>query len=269
MKKYLFLIVVLAMVLSICAFAAETKDAKQLMNSLYSSKGEPIRDAIMDADVFIDIKETPFSASKTRVKAAENKMYFLAPNKFRIDIVNAVPNLPISGTTKTIIRDGKYTYTFVAYGDAPAKIDIDKPGSTGYLPFFLQKYPIYDDFKYFYLGQEKIDGQMLDVVALINPASYVDYNDNMVRVWINTEKQIPVKIEYSKYKDKDKKETYNVRIKYQDLRQLPDGRWWPFKVLIEEANKDTDWIFKFSNVAIFKRAAVNVGLEESLFKPIK
>lgn len=272
MKKLFFLIAVLIIVSAIvvpCYAESKVKDAKQLMDHLYRPDGqEPVRDAIIDAEKIMEVSEGPFALSTVKIKVTQDKMFFLAPNKFRADVQDTNPNSPLYGQTRTIIRNGKFVYTFIAFGEAPAKMEIDKPENTNYLPYYLQKYPITNEYKYIYLGQEKINDQVLEVVGLYNPANYVDYKTNLTKVWIDAKKWVPYKIEYTRYATKDKKDTYIKRVYYQDVRQLDDGRWWPFKITIEEFNKDSKGKFVFESAMIYKRVAVNTGLQEELFKPM-
>ena len=272
-KKYFYLILAMVLLFALCcsisAFAEDGKDAKQLLEHLYCPEGqEPVRDAVIESEKYMEVSESPYATSTKKIMVSQDKMFFLSPNKFRADILDTNPASALYGHSRTIIRDGKFVYTYVAYGVDFAKMEVDKPENTAYLPYYLQKYPIFSDFKYIYLGQEKINDQIYEVVGIFNPASYVDYKTNLVKVWIDAKKWVPYKIELTKYKDKEKKETYLRRTSYGDVKQLPDGRWWPFKITIDGFNKAKDR-FIFESAVIYKKVAVNVGLEEDLFKPVK
>ncbi|MFH1454449.1 MAG: outer membrane lipoprotein-sorting protein [Armatimonadota bacterium] len=274
MRKYLLLTILV--LFTVCLFAQPAnaiveKDPMELLNHLYAPKGElPLRDLIADADLYAYVKEHPYSPDSMLTNIYKFRIFYTAPNKLRIDQVNTNKTVPsvVLGAFEVVIRDGKTVFIYVPYGDMPVKMDLDKPSPSIYLPFYIQKYPTYNNFKYVYLGQEKEGDKIIDVVGIINPKE--DYAVNMTKLWIDSEKWVPAKLEYTKYVDPKKKgDTYTKRVTYTDVRQIRDGRYWPFKIKIEELNKDTKDKFEFESTLIYKDVIINTDLDPDLFAPMK
>lgn len=272
MKKYLFLIMAVLVLFAqglLPLYAADAEnDPRELLGRLYSPAGQPpIR------DLLADLRQRGTDDKGVDVQISESKIYFLAPNKFRSDTTYSSANQPIlaGAIYYTIIRDGNYVYKFMPHSNDPVgKITVDTPESSLILPFYIQKYLVYNDYKYVYLGWEKIDGQILKVVGMINTNKIADedYKISMVKVWIDTDKQIPFKVEISMYPDKKDKTIVSVkRITYRDPQKLDDGRYWPFQILIENDAKGNNK-FKPECTIFYDTIGINVSLDPSLFTPL-
>lgn len=249
-------------------YAAEVEnDPKQLLERLYSPGGQPpIR------DLLADVKQRGKDDKGVDVQISESKIYFLQPNKFRSDTTYSSSNQPVlaGAIYYTIIRDGEFVYKFVPYGETYVKIGKDPKEPSLILPFYIQKYLSYNNYNYVYLGQEKIDDKLLKVIGMINPGKIdsKDYKISMVKIWIDTEKWIPFKTELSMYPDSKDKTVVSVkRITYRDIRQLDDGRYWPFQVQIDTDAKG-DNKFKSESTIFYNTIGINVALDPSLFAPM-
>ncbi len=236
---------------SIASFAATgNSKAVQLVDNLYGGQNvAPIRDLIVEMDCTDSDEKTG-----QLMPSSKDKVYFKAPYKLRIDTIIQDPGGPLDQRQAIIIRDGVTAWHYLSTGQYPVKKRPDNPSPTSNLPFSIQKYPI-DTTKSYEMGAVKtIEGVNAQEVIIKNPQDPKDVRS----VCIDTKRLVPLRQDYTRT-DGDK--TTNVTVEYSDIRQLSDGRYFPF--LIKIYNNGT-----LQKVRCYKGVSVNVGLDDAFFNPM-
>lgn len=269
MNKFLCLVIILALFITFPAFA-EKYTARQLVDHLYVTGGQlPINDMMIVMDIY-NLVEGEGGAPSMMQQISRDKVFFKAPNKLRVDSLITDKNTPLQGKLITIIRNGVMRFMYISLGEFPIKKEKDTPTPSSLVPFNIQKYPSDTAFKYVYLGNETINNKKIETVGIIKPE--VDPRENLVKVWIDTDKWIPVKVEMKKVvkitqKDEEGKEqkvekVFSKVIAYEEPQQLKDGRWMPFVLKIYFAGE-------LISKVVYSQVGVNAGLQDDLFEPMK
>ena len=233
------------------AFAAQSNQARQLVESLYAPNGVmPIRDLVIELECY-DLS----SESNAFVLGSNDKIYFKAPNKLRIDAVINDPGGPMDKKEAIIIRDGINVWHYISMGQYPVKKALDQPSGTLNLPFNIQKYPIDASKKYTIKGKKTIDNVETVEVLIENPQ---DENDTKT-VYIDTKRLVPLRLDAIRISDKQK---ILVRAEYKDITKLADGRFFPKKIDIYENDVH-------KKIRIYKGLEVNCGLDDSMFNQMR
>lgn len=227
------------------SLSAAPTDARQLVEQLYTAPGTmPIRDLVVE----LECLDT--DSNGTMVLSSRDKIYYKYPNKLRIDAIINNPGGPMDQKEAIIIRDGLNAWHYVSMGQYPVKKANDRPLATLNLPFYIQRYEIDNNKTYTYTGIKQIDGVTAKVVKIESPEG-----DNRT-VYLDTSRNVPLRQEFTKTADKN---TVKVLVNYKDIKQLDDGRYFPFTIEISE----NDNLVKIRK---YKGVKANVGLEDSLFE---
>lgn len=260
MKKIFCLVLILFLFVSIPVFA-EKYTARQLIDHIYITGGQlPINDMVIVMEVN-SLEEGDAGAPPMMKLTSKDKVFFKKPNSLRVDSMIAEQNSPLQGKLITIIRDGNMRFMYISMGEFPIKKEKDTPTPSSAIPFNLQVYPSDTAFKYIYLGSENMDGKKTEIVGVINPNA--DPRINLVKVWIDVQKWIPARVEKKQIvKSGNKEEVIDKAVVYKEPQKLKDGRWMPFVLEIYIKGELTQ---KF----VYTQVGVNVGLEKSLFEPLK
>jgi len=232
----------------------DAEQARQLVEQLYTPKGVlPIKDMIVE----LEDNETAEDAPANLVNRAKTKIFYKFPSKLRVDQVHNAPNNSLDGRMTVIIRDGTYMWVY-AMGQYAAKKTSDSGQATLALPFDIQKYRKDAEREYHYLGKETMDNIPVHRVQVLNPA----VPGWCAVVWIDPERRVPLQLEAAIPHEKDAGKFKSKRVLYKDIRKLEDGRWFPFQIQIFDGEI-------LRQVKLYKGVKVNVGLDETLFQPMK
>ncbi|MGM9998805.1 MAG: hypothetical protein ACI38Q_05375 [Candidatus Bruticola sp.] len=232
-------------------WAAKPDQARQLIESLYAPKGVmPIRDLVIELECY-DLA----SESNAFVLSSNDKIYFKAPNKLRIDAVINDPGGPMDKKEAIIIRDGINVWHYISMGQYPVKKALDQPSGTLNLPFNIQKYPIDANKKYTLKGKKNIDGVDTAEILIENPQ---DENDTKT-VYVDTQRLVPLRLDAVRISDKQK---ILVRAEYKNIEKLADGRYFPKKIEIYENDVH-------KKMRVYKGLEVNCGLDDSMFNQMR
>lgn len=231
--------------------------ARQLIDHLYVVNQQlPIQTVIVEMDATaLPAKEK--GGTGNLVPASKDKIFFKKPNKLRVDSVLIAPGDPMDGKQLTVIRDGVNKWLFVSMGQYPVKKGQDEPEPTSHLPFHLQVYPQDAQKEYTIVGKDTVDGVSADVVRIGDPAN----PKHTVTVWIDRHRWVPLRKEIVAGGGKPGEPTAGKRIFYKDIRKLPDGRYFPFKIEIYEGDVLT-------RADQYKAVGINENLPDSLFEPM-
>ncbi len=250
---------VLATLALLCAFTPVSGDdtgkneqARQMFESLFTPPGQlPVQDLVAEGEEL-----EAEGAGGHLVPAAKAKYYFKAPAYLRFDRVNVNPKQPFLGLLKVIVRDGDSYHIFLTH-NYPTKSGIDPQVAPDSLPFSLTRYKKDASREFYYLGSEAWKETTVHRVQILNPA---DPNWTCV-VWIDHQKRVPVQAEYTAAPEKPGGKPSKKRVVWSDVRQLPDGRYFPYQaqIFIDE---------KLREMRVYKGVRINVGLDNSLFRLI-
>jgi len=257
-RKIICTVIILVLVSSIGVLASETS-ARQLVDHLFVTSNQlPIQDIMIELDVSRTTL-TNSGSSGVLQPASRDKIFFKKPNKLRVDSVTIAPGDPTDGKQAIIIRDGINRWMYVSAGQYPVKKGPDEPSASLMLPFNLQIYQQDLNREYVILGKESVGGIPTDVVGIVNPSS----PEQMVKVWIDRSRWVPLKLEMRRVSrsSSEKDKPSFQRILYKEIIQLKDGRWIPF--VIEYYENEV-----LEKVVVYRAVAVNVGLQDNLFKPM-
>ena len=176
------------------------------------------------------------------------KLFFMAPNKLRNEITlfdsQANSNLFI-----ITIYDGEKNWP--PYPVWPPSRYSKEHCHSLYLPFNIETLPRDQYRKYSLTGEKSIGGRDAYVITITNekePAA------KFLTLWIDKELFIPLKEEYVEDNGADIIKT----VLYKEPKQMPDGRWLPFRMERYDNGKMICYI-------LYKSAVVNQGLSEDLF----
>jgi hypothetical protein len=232
------------------AKGAQSELAQQMVNELYTPRGLlPIKDLVIEVDDYISEDNGPSNL----VCEANSKIFFKSPNRLRVDQVHRSAKSPLDGKMTVIIRDGENLWVYLE-GQIPSKTGNDSQVPTLSIPFNIQRYRRDQEREFYYLGKEKLDGVTVHRVQITNPSM----PDWTAVLWIDAERHIPIQLETTGRGHHDK--MIPKRVVYGDIRRLPDGRFFPFKLQIFENDVLT-------GVELYKGVRINVGLDDFLFAP--
>jgi outer membrane lipoprotein-sorting protein len=255
MFKKLFLILFLIIFSTQLSYSAP--DAKKIMENLYmaDSLGK-IQDMMIELELFGPAPGKQ-EAKNVMQSFATAKLFFSTPNKIRTEktIIMAGTQMDIFVIT---IRDGRLDWQYSTYSSWPLKKKEDDHHHSPYLPFSIDVQP-QDQFRnYTVVNQEKIGDRNAYVISIANEK---DPQAKLLTVWVDTERYIPLKEEYTVVEGEgDKAREVTKTTMYKDAKQVNDNRWIPHKI---ERYSDG----KMNAYIVYKQAAVNVGIPESLFAP--
>lgn len=228
----------------------KNEQARQLFESLFTPPGQlPVQDLVAEGEE-LDAE----GAGGHLIQTARSKYFFKSPNMLRFDRVGTNPKKPFQNQLHVTIRDGDSYYIFVGH-NYPSKTGVDPQIAPDSVPFVLTRYKKDASREFYYLGVEAWKDIQVHRIQILNPA---DPNWTAV-CWIDGQKRVPVQAEYS-VAGPDKK-TSKKRVVWSDVRQLPDGRYFPYQTQIFENEKLT-------SMRVYKGVRINVGLDTSLFRPI-
>lgn len=232
-------------------------NGRQLVDHLYIVAGQlPIQTLIVEMEV-----SEPINANEPGGNlrpASRDKIFFKQPNKLHVDSIFIDPGGPFDGKQFTIIRDGVNSWMFVTSGEYPVKKGADDPSPTSWLPFHIQVYAD-DASKLFSLiaRADKTFGLPADVVRVTDPLT----SKPTATVWIDRSRWVPLAQEIVVPSTKPGTDDAVKRILYKDIRQLPDGRFFPFKIEIFKGGA-------LVGTGTYKAVGVNENLPDSLFEPM-
>jgi outer membrane lipoprotein-sorting protein len=248
------LIVMLTLALAAAAVPEDTsrnEQARQLFESLFTPPGQlPVQDLVAEGEE-LDAE----GAAGHLIQTARTKYFFKAPNMLRFDRLGTNPKKPFQNQLHVTIRDGDSYYIFVGH-NYPSKTGVDPQIAPDSLPFCLTRYKKDASREFYYLGSEAWKDITVHRIQILNPA---DPGWTAV-CWIDSQKRVPVQAEYTVVAAKGAKPG-KKRVVWSDVRQLPDGRYFPYQVQIFEDEKLT-------SMRVYKGVRINVGLDGSLFRPI-
>jgi outer membrane lipoprotein-sorting protein len=252
-----FLLIVILVLLSIKIACCEEPDAKKIIENIYmSSTLGKIQDMMIDADIFGPASGNQ-EAKKTMELIANAKVFFSAPAMIRTERTIIIPNSPSDEYVITI-RDGRMAWIFTPYVSTAIQRKDDDHHHSYYLPFGIDYQPQDQYRNYTYIDQEKVGDRDAYIISITNEK---DPEAKITTVWVDKERFIPLKEEYTitETKDNETKETKKCTL-YKEPKQLPDKRWMPFKIERYENNKMTVYM-------TLKQVLVNQGLPLNLFNP--
>jgi len=267
-RRYLLFLCIMALLFTVAVFSKEqtpkyssdptatpnpvTVLPEQIINNLYmaGSLGK-INDMTVDMEIYGPPYSKDTDTSKEPFKRFANvKLSFLAPNKVRTE-----HTITMNGTSMDIyiirITDGRIVRRTEICGWT--KSEIDDHHHSSYLPFNIDTQPQDQYRKYSLLREEKLDGRDAYVITVDNEK---DPHIKFLTVWIDKELLIPLKEEHVKQDNKGT-EIKNT-ILYKEPKQIPDGRWIPFRIERYEDDKMKAYI-------LYKSVIINQGLSEDLF----
>lgn len=228
-------------------------DPRALVDQLYTVSGKlPIRDMVVELEASDASPETG-----NLVATGKDKIYYKYPNKVRIDTVIKDPGGPLDGHQGIIIRDGTNIWMYVSQGQYPVKKGTDAPSPTLNLPFGIQRYPQDGSRTYELVAPAMVEGVRTEVVRITNPQAPQDVRT----LYIDVTRNVPLRLEMQLPGDKGAPAT-QVRVDYKEIKRLEDGRYMPFMLEIYEGNV-------LQKVRVYKGVKVNVGLQDTLFEPMK
>lgn len=268
MLKRLILISIITAVFLVISYSqdilAETSDTLKDIKSAVTVLPEKIIDnlymagslgRINDMTVEMELYGPPYSKDKDTSKETFEplgsiKLFFLAPNKLRTEkTIYCQGNSDIFIIT---IHDGKNIYNPYPGWPFP-KNNNDNHHHSVHLPFNTDTQPQDQYRKYSLMGEEKLYGRDAYVITIDNEKEPVVKS---LTVWIDKELFIPLKEEYIT-KDEKGTETKKTTL-YKEPKQMPDGRWIPFR--IERYYNDIMTCY-----ILYKSVVINQGLSDELF----
>ena len=231
--------------------------ARQLVDHLYSVSGQmPIHTLIVEMEVSVSTSKDK-SGPANLVPARKDKLFFKKPNKLRVDSIMIDPGGAMDGKQLTTIRDGVNIWQYISMGQYPVKKGQDQPNPSSWLPFHLQVYSQDSNKQYAISGRDSSFGAPADIVKIIDPSA----PRATVTVWIDRSRWVPLCKEMVLPAGKPGDADTVKRILYKDVRKLPDGRFFPFKVEWHEGGVLT-W------AGVYKAVGINENLPDSLFEPM-
>ncbi|MHC9542860.1 MAG: outer membrane lipoprotein carrier protein LolA [Vulcanimicrobiota bacterium] len=239
--------VLLLIVFLIAEVNAAGADGRQYIERLYSVKGQkPVEDMVIELEESV-VSQGAGQDSPSMVLSGKDKIYFKSPHKLRIDSVISDPGGELDQTRMVIIRDGKSAWQYLSTGQFHVKWQPDEPSAPLNIPFGIVKYPQDSDKSYTITGTEKIDNVEATVIKITCPT---DAGEE-ITVWVDSSRQVPLKMFLRK-----------KTVLYKEISKTKDGRFFPFRL---EIMKDG----VMDRVVIYKALAINAGLDETLFAPVK
>lgn len=231
---------------------AKNDMARQMFESLFTPAGTlPVQDLVAEGEE-LEVEGVAGHLSPSM----KVKYYFKAPNMLRFDRVVIDTRKPLYGVMQVTVRDGDSFYVFVGH-NYPAKRGVDPQIPPDSLPFTLTRYRRDASREFYYLGSEAWKDITVHRVQILNPA---DPGWTAV-VWIDHQRRVPVQAEYTVQPDKKGDKPGKKRVVWSDIRQLPDGRYFPYQaqIFIDE---------RLTSMKVYKGVRINVDLDNSLFRPI-
>lgn len=224
--------------------------ARMLVEQMYTAPGgAPIKDFV------IELEDHAAAGGANPVMISKTKLFFKEPSRLRADLVQVAPKSPTDGQLTVVIRDGQNLWIYGG-GPYPAKQQADTPNPSLAIPYNIQKYRRDSEREFFDLGTETLEGVKVHRVQILSPSQ-----PNWTAViWIDSSRRVPLQLEMG-VPDKEGK-SKKKKVVYRDIRQLPDGRNFPFQLTIYE-----DDVMK--DLKIYKGVRINVGLEANLFEPVQ
>lgn len=226
--------------------------ARQMFEQLFTPAGMlPVQDLVAEGEE-LEAEGVGGHMSKTM----NAKYFFKAPNMLRFDRVVVDPRKPLVGVMQVTVRDGDSYYIFVGH-NYPAKRGLDPQIPPESIPFTLTRYRRDASREFYYLGKEAWKDIQVHRIQILNPA---DPNWTAI-VWIDNQRRVPIQAEYTMSPEKPGGKPSKKRVVYSDIRQLPDGRYFPYQsqIYIDD---------KLTSMKVYKGVRINVGLDTSLFRPI-
>ncbi len=221
-----------------------------LVEQMYTvAGGAPVKDLV------IELEDHAAAGGANPTLISKTKLFFKSPSRLRADLLKVAPKSPTDGQLTVVIRDGQNLWVYGG-GPYPAKSTADTPSPSLALPYNLQTYRRDSEREFFDLGPEMLDGVKVRRVQILSPSQ-----PNWTAVlWIDPVRRIPLQLEIG-VPEKDGK-TKKKKVVYKDIRQLPDGRYFPFQIHVYENDV-------FKDLKIYKGVRVNVGLDSQLFEPVQ
>jgi len=230
--------------------AQPATEPSEPLKSLYTnSSGLQIKDAVIEMAVSEANESGQLSPSSSDL------LTFKKPNSLRVDSTLIDPGGTYDEKKITIIRDGTNSFMYMDGGAFPVKKSLDEPSGTNNLPYYLQVYPQDQENQVSASGNETVEGVNCRKININLSA----FPGNTVKLWVDTQKRVPVKIERN-YPQDGNNPARTLVISYQDIRQLPDGRYFPFKLVFSQNGQTTKTI-------IYKTVKINTGVEDGIFHP--
>lgn len=247
--------ILLLIVFLIAEVNAAGGDGRKCIENLYSVKGQkPVEDMVIELEESV-ISQGAGQDSPSMVLSGKDKIYFKSPHKLRIDSVISDPGGGLDQTRMVIIRDGMNAWQYLSSGQYHVKRNPDEPSAPLNIPFGIVKYPRDSDKSYTVTGTEKIDNVQATVIKIICPT---DAGEE-ITVWVDRSRQVPLKMFLRKKSDKGEE---SKTVLYKGISKTKDGRFFPFRLEIMRNGV-------MQRVVIYKALAINVGLDETLFAPVK
>ncbi len=232
--------------------AGKNEYARQLFEQLFTPSGLlPVQDLVAEGEE-LEVEGT----GGHLVKSMRAKYFFKAPNMLRFDRVVEDTRKPLYGVMQVVVRDGDSYYIFAGH-NYPAKRGMDPQIPPDSLPFTLTRYRRDASREFYYLGKEAWKDIQVHRIQILNPAE----PGWTAIVWIDEQRRVPIQAEYTVSADKPGSKPGKKRVVWSDIRQLPDGRYFPYQaqIYIDE---------KLTSMKVYKGVRINVGLDKSLFRPI-
>ena len=257
LKKLFYITIFISLLISYSQYVlAETSNItdiglpEKIIENLYMAN---TLGKINDMTVEMEIYCHKDNSNDTFKPFAGLKLFFLAPNKLRneITLFDCQANNDIFIIT---IYDGEKNWS-PDYPVWPSSRYRKKHCHSLYLPFNIETLHQDQYRKYSLTGEESIGGRDTYVITIANEKDPVA---KLLTLWIDKELFIPLKEEYIEEKEGNIKKT----VLYKEPKQMPDGRWLPFRIERYDNDKMTSYI-------LYKSVVVNQGLSEDLFDPKK
>lgn len=231
--------------------------ARQLVDHLYLVSGQmPIQTLIVELEASELIN--PNEPNGNLRLASKDKIFFKRPNKLHVQTIIIDPGAPMDGREFTIIRDGVNRWMFVSTGEYPTKKGADEPSPSSLLPFHLQVYPQDASKQYTLVSRaDKTFGTPAEVVRIADPSN----PKASVTVWIDRSRWVPLAQEVAIPSSRPGEPDVVKRIVYKDIRQLKDGRFFPFKLEVYEGGT-------LRKALTYKGVGINENLPDTLFEPM-
>ncbi len=248
-------VILLLIIIQAAEVNAAEVDARQYVDHLYTAEGQkPIMDMV------IELEESTVSpgsdlGSPSMVLSGKDKIYFKSLHKLRIDSVISDPGGALEQRSMVIIRDGKNSWLYLSTGQHHVKWKPDEPSAPLNIPFGIVKYPQDNDKSYTVTGTEAVDNVQTTVITITSPTPAGEE----ITVWIDMSRQVPLKLILKKKSDQGE---IKKTVLYKDISKTKDGRFFPFRLEITENGA-------LMHVVTYKALAINVGLDEALFAPMK
>lgn len=252
MRKIICMIFILSLITISLSYSQETDGAKIIENLYMASTLGKIQDMIVDTDIF-----GPTTGNKESKNAMELvatvRVFFSSPSNIRTEKTIFVPGAQ-SDMYIVTIRDGLLAWQYTPYESKAVTKTKDDNHHSQFLPFNIDTQP-QDKFRnYTLIGEEKLGERDCYLISVTNTQ---DPSSSIINVWIDKEYFVPLKEEKTVVSgESEVKQT----VKYEQIQQLPDGRWMPFQIFKYENDKVSLYM-NFNNVVI------NQGLPASLFTP--